>query len=309
MALTTAQAIEMYLKAMGPQAQSYNFNNFRAEQVPAQQPASIPGLEKLTAYGTAKGLDALFSSAPAATSAGQIEAALANGIYQTPMSGSTLSSAAPTAATDITNFAGSATPYLGAAGAAAGAYGAYQGIKDKNPLTAGLGGLGAGLGINAMGFGLGPPGWAAMIAVPAIAALANRLGDKDQWKTEKKKLQKLQKGGTFVPEALLAQMLTRGRSKAELIRQDLAPDFVGRDAGGNWANNVFAQSRNEADLRPEDIVGYAAFAEKDKDWFNKPLDARLAEAKKALDAGAVREAKGSISVDWNKIAGALANAQ
>lgn len=73
-----------------------------------------------------------------------------------------------------TSVFGSATPYLGAAGTALGAYGAYEGIKKGNPLTAGMGGLGAGLGINMMGYGLGPVGWAAMAGVPIVAALMNK---------------------------------------------------------------------------------------------------------------------------------------
>jgi hypothetical protein len=294
---------------------------------PQQQGAGLLGqaAQLGTSYGVRKGLEALLSSGASnvlPNSAGAVEAALAQGIYQTPMStvqtvapglgstvGSTASSAAGSAPTTISNFAGTATPYLGAAGAAAGTYAAYQGIKDKNPLTAGLGGLGAGLGINAMGYALGPYGWVAMLAAPAVGALVNKLGDKDRWKTEQKKLEKLLKSGTYIPEAILASMPTRGRSMDELIRKDLPADFIGRDSQGNWVNNVFARSRLESDLRPEDIINYAAFAEKDKDWFNKPLEVRLSKAKEALDANAVREARGSISVDWNKIARALANAQ
>lgn len=68
---------------------------------------------------------------------------------------------------------GSATPYLGAAGTALGAYGAYEGIKKGNPLAAGMGGLGAGLGVNMMGYTLGPWGWAAMAGAPIVAALLN----------------------------------------------------------------------------------------------------------------------------------------
>lgn len=326
--ITATQAMAQYLNALG-QRYPTQFEMQQSMYAPQtqQQGAGLLGQAAQigTSYGVKKGLEALLSSGASSavpSGAGAVEAALAQGIYQTPMStvqtvapglgsaaGSTAGTAASSAPTSISNFAGSATPYLGAAGTAAGAYAAYQGIKDKNPLTAGLGGLGAGLGINAMGYALGPYGWAAMLAAPAIGALVNKLGDKDRWKTEKKKLEKLQKSGAFIPENLLASMPTRGRSMDELIRKDLAADFVGRDTQGNWANNLFAKSRLESDLRPEDIVGYAAFAEKDKDWFNKPLETRLAEAKKALDANAVREAKGSITVDWNKVAGALANAQ
>ena len=59
---------------------------------------------------------------------------------------------------------------LGAAGAAYGAYNAYQGVKSGNKVQAGLGGAGVGLGLNAMGYALGPYGWAAMLAAPVIAS-------------------------------------------------------------------------------------------------------------------------------------------
>lgn len=262
------------------------------------------------ASGAASGVaDAAASSAAieSALSGGGVMTPLSPSMYSTPV-GDTLSgfsSAAP--ATDITNFAGSATPYLGAAGAALGTYGAIKGIHDKNPVGAGVGALGAGLGLNAMGLALGPYGWAGMIAAPVVASLINKRLDKDEWKTESKRLGKLSKAGTYIPPSLLASMPTKGRSKSELLNKAYAADFIGRGAQGDWVNNKFSQSRNESDLRPEDIVGYATFAEKDKDWFNKPLEERLAQAKKALDAGAVREHKGTVDVDWNKIAAAVAN--
>ena len=273
---------------------------------------------KLAPTAVKEGIKYLMAPSAAAPtmSSAAIESVLSGGANMTPLSpsmystpvGDTLASFGTTAApTDITNFAGSATPYLGAAGAALGTYGALKGIHEKNPMGAGLGALGAGLGINAMGFALGPAGWAAMLAAPVAGALINKHLDKDEWKTESKRLNKLKKNGTFVPEALLASMPTAGRSKSELLNRAYAADFIGRGSGNEWVNNKFSQSRNESDLRPEDIVGYSTFAEKDKDWFNKPLDVRLAEAKKALDAGAVREHKGTIDVDWNKIAAAVAN--
>lgn len=79
---------------------------------------------------------------------------------------------------------------LGAVGTAYGGYQALQGIKKKNPLQAGMGGVGAGLGLNAMGLALGPMGWAAIAGAPVAAALANKVLDKkstkqiqsDRWK-------------------------------------------------------------------------------------------------------------------------------
>jgi len=79
-----------------------------------------------------------------------------------------------------------ATPVLGAAGTALGAYQAYQGVRSGNELQAGLGGIGAGLGLNAMGYALGPYGWAAMAAAPIALSLFNKKSTKeiesDRWK-------------------------------------------------------------------------------------------------------------------------------
>jgi hypothetical protein len=86
-------------------------------------------------------------------------------------------------------------------------------------------------------------------------------------------------------------MPTKGRTKDELIK-------IAQQSGGNVK---FAESRKESDLTPQDIIGYATFAENDPQWFNKPVAERLAVAQKALDAGAVRERNGTIDVDFSKI--------
>jgi len=132
-------------------------------------------------------------------------------------------------------------------------------------------------------------------------ALDGLFGSKDTWKTEGNRLNSLADDGTYIPQNLLDEMPTGGRSREELTRQDLAMDFVGRDDAGAWVNNKFAQSRDVADLQPEDIVNYAAFAENDPEWFNKPLEDRLVIAQQALQKGAVSEGHGSINIDWKKL--------
>lgn len=184
---------------------------------------------------------------------------------------------------------------LGYGGAALGAYNAFEGIKEKDPIQAGLGGAGVWAGLNMAGVGglaglTNPIGWG-LVAAPTLIALANKMGDKDMWKTEGNRLRKLQKGGAYVPEGLLAAMPTGGRSKEQLIAEAEA-------SGGNV---TFARSRDEKDLTAQDIIGYATFAEKDPEWFNKPLDQQLSVAQQALDSGAVREHHGTIDVDWKKV--------
>lgn len=195
-------------------------------------------------------------------------------------------------------LSGPAGTALGVAGVGLGAYGAYEGIKNKDPLTAGIGGAGIGLGLNTLGMALGPVGWAAAIGVPVGMALLSGFGDKDSWKTEKKRLDKLQKNGVNIPAGLLGNMPTRGRSRDELVAIEEQ-----KIAAGQPGNPTFARSRNEADLKPEDIWGYSTFFEKyGNDWLGKyDENQRRQIAQSALDAGAVTEAKGSINIDWGKV--------
>lgn len=119
-------------------------------------------------------------------------------------------------------------------------------------------------------------------------------GDKDRYLTEHRRLLELQEKGINVPESMLAATrLSRGRSKEELIEE-------AKRTGGNVK---FAESRNEADLRPEDIWGYSSFFKKfGNDWLGGLTEAqRRGIAQKALDAGAVREHHGTIDVDWGKV--------
>ena len=188
--------------------------------------------------------------------------------------------------TSISNFAGTATPYLGGAGAALGAYQAYKGFKDKDPLSSALGGAGVGLGLNMMGLALGPVGWAAALGVPAIAALANKWGDKDRWKTEGNRLRKV--GG--IPQSVMDAIPTRGRTRKELI------DIAQRTGG----NVQFAGSRKEGDLKAADPVWYAFLPEKfGKDYSDAALDKKLGVTQMLLDNSAIREHHGTMDFNQN----------
>lgn len=168
-----------------------------------------------------------------------------------------------------------------------------------NPTTGYIGripGLGSEDVQNALGSLAGNP-----FAMYRAAEKLFGFGDQNKWKTERRKLDKLKDKGIYVPENLAAANLNKAQGRNAGYRQELGADFIGRDEQGNWVNNKFAQSRNVADLRPEDIVNYSAFAEKDPEWFKKPLDQRLQIADQALQAGAVSEGKGSIKVDWKKV--------
>ena len=224
----------------------------------------------------------------AAWNAGADAAALTSPGVATPelLGASRLGGAAATPTTSISNFAGAATPYMGAAGTALGAYQAYKGFKDKDPLSSALGGAGVGMGLNMMGLALGPVGWAAALAVPTIAALANKYGDKDRWKTEGNRLKKL--GG--IPQSVMDAIPTRGRTRKELI------DIAQRTGG----NVEFAGSRKEGDLKAVDPVWYAFLPEKfGKDYSDAALDKKLGVTQMLLDNSAIREHHGTMDFNQN----------
>lgn len=150
----------------------------------------------------------------------------------------------------------------------------------------------------AMGSYFGPWGAAIGGAIGLGAAGANEMFDTNKFKTEGNRFQKLRDQGINLPGVQEAETLRQGRSKQQLIDIEKA-----KIAQGKYGNVKFAESRNEADLKPEDIWGYAAFYEKyGNDWLGKFNEKKRREiAQKALDAGAVREHHGTIDIDWNKV--------
>lgn len=137
------------------------------------------------------------------------------------------------------------------------------------------------------------------IATGGLSEVARHfLGDQDKWKTESRRLGKLKDKGINIPQSLIDSMPKKGRSTEELINPNFASDFIGFSPAKDWINNKFATSRNEADLRPEDVVNYAAFSEKfGNDFANADLSKRLEVAKMALDAKALNEHHSTI--DFN----------
>jgi hypothetical protein len=122
--------------------------------------------------------------------------------------------------------------------------------------------------------------------------LGAAFGDKDRFLTERRKLDDLQTSGVYVPENVYAETdLKNGQSTEELIA----------NAKAKGGNVKFAGSRKESDLTGKDIVNYATFAEKDPEWFRKPIEERIALAQDALDSKAVREHHGTVSIDWGKV--------
>lgn len=131
--------------------------------------------------------------------------------------------------------------------------------------------------------------------------LASKLWTSDKWKTEGKRLKGLQKKGIEIPDFLtLPMQLKQGRRKEQLVNPYLPKDFIGKDPKYGWTNNKFAESRNVADLRPEDIWGYSAFFDRyGNDWLKKFSEQQRRDiAQSALNRGAVKEHHGTIDIDW-----------
>lgn len=107
---------------------------------------------------------------------------------------------------------------------------------------------------------------------------------------------KLIKKGYVGWDQLNLPVLSKGRSKEELLAIEQA-----NKAAGRHSNEKFAMSRDEKDLGAEDIWGYSAFGEKfGNDWLGKfSEDQRRQIAQKALDSGSVREGRGQINVKWS----------
>jgi hypothetical protein len=193
----------------------------------------------------------------------------------------------------------------------------FLGAGSALPGGVGLGGIAAGAVVGGLqakgaldalkGKKISLPSQAALVPLTGGLSLAynplKKLWDKDSWRGEQTRRGKLAEAGVTGWDQLNAAtpQLKKGRSIAELLNPNYANDFQGMTKDAGFVNNKFAGSRNEGDLRPEDIWGYSAFGEKfGNDWLGKfTEDQRRKIAQTALDAGAVKEAKGSVNINFN----------
>lgn len=254
--------------------------------------------------------------APASTS-------VANGLILDTNTGNAIATAVPDATTVGSDAAApggflglGSSPVvqggLGALGLGVGGYGMYEAYKEGNPAMGAISGATAGAGLSGLGSAAGLAaipgvGWAAGIGglIGLGLGLLNGFGDKDRWKTEMKRQEKLSKSGY---EGITPLNLSGGRSKEQMEIKGYGKDFKGWDPKtGLWVNNKFNYSRDEKDLAPWDIAGFSDIIEHiGKDTWNSmsPLDRQKASidlAEKAIAAGAVREHHGTIDVDWSKV--------
>lgn len=261
--------------------------------------AAVGGAAAL-AEGAGKGISGLFGSGGTTAAAGEVAKTTAPTALNGLQGLSGMGPAAPTGlSANVVPLA--ETPAgmfdlggIGSAGnvilPAAGAFGAYDLFSNKK--SGGKGALQGAASGAAMGSFFGLPGAAIGAGIGGLTGFFGNFGDEDKYKTEGNRLKQLQESGVAVPQGLIDSMPQAGRSKEELIALEKSrPD----------GNVKFAGSRLESDLRPQDIVGYAAFAENDPNWFSKPQAEQLKVAQQALDAGAVREHHGTIDIDFSKL--------
>lgn len=170
----------------------------------------------------------------------------------------------------------------------AGALGAYDVFANKRHGARGaLQGAASGA---AMGSYFGPVGTGVGAVLGGGLGYFGDLGDKDRFKDEYNRAQKLRDAGIDWGHNSNEPLM--GRTKEELIANAQA-------SGGNVQ---FAGSRNESDLTGNDIVGYSALPEKfGKSYADASLDKKLKVANAALSAGAVKEHHGTVDIDWSKL--------
>lgn len=277
---------EQYAEILRQQQQAQN-------QTPMQQPERGTNIVEsgVGLYNAAEQLG-LFGGGGggAAASAGGVEA------VGTALNGGTLMS-------DGTVLApASSFGVMDVAGGAAGAYGLYNLLKNKKHGLEGAvqGGISGGLlgsatagGLAAMGTTVAPGVGTAIGAGLGLAlGYFGNMGDKDRYKDEYNRAQALRDKG--IRWDWNSQEPTAGRSKEELMAIEEA-----KIKAGQYGNTAFAQSRNEADLKPEDIIGYATFGEQyGSKWAETTEAARKAIAQEALNRGLVREHHGTVDINF-----------
>lgn len=251
-------------------------------------------------------------AAPAVPGVGSLVSGALGGAGGASVAAPAASSAAPTIihAGPVGSYAAAAPSTvagvpltLGGAGAVAG--GAYTGYQQAT----GLNDFAQGNKLDAQQkVALALPTFGASLVSDQIQD-ALGFGDSDKFKTEYNRTKALQDKGV----KWFGQMAEpkSGRSKEELLNKSVAPDFVGKTEDGTWVNNKFSQSRNVADLKPEDTWGYAAHGELLGNAYQEATgDQRWDYNNRLLQEGLLDEHHGTIDYKdkeraqqiWNEIA-------
>lgn len=264
-------------------------------------------LSTAAGVGSYEALDSLIGGSGAADAAGGVilspgSSAVASaapwaseGVILNPATGEAVASAVPTAAATAAPSMWS----LGGFGSAGNVYAPALGamlagdvlINKKHGAGGAAEGALAGAGIGSTFGGL--PGAAIGAGLGGLIGYFGNFGDKDRYLTEYNRAKALRDKG--VNWDLSTEKPSAGVSIDDLIATENA-----KMAAGQYGNTTFAASRNEGDLKPEDIWGYSTFGEKfGNDWLKgMSEDQRRKIAQAALDQNAVREHTGTVDVNW-----------
>ena len=139
----------------------------------------------------------------------------------------------------------------------------------------------------AMGSYFGPQGAIAGALIGGGVGAFGNLGDRDRYKTEFNRAQKLRDSG--INWNFNATEPTHGMTREQLAE-------IARATGGN---EKFAMGRNEADTTGKDWLGYAFLPEKfGSGYTESPMEKQLKAAQMLVDANAIREHHGT--ADYNE---------
>lgn len=179
---------------------------------------------------------------------------------------------------------GGVTPYLGAAGAAYGAYNMYEGLKEGDMGQTGMGAAGVGLGINAMGYALGPWGWGALAAAALASKFTKHESTRDVARKHTKSLMEQGKDDANWQNYVAA--MRKGFDKAP---PDPSKTFAGKYA--NW------KEYEAAGLEAPDLTGvYGNLKTFGPQWASLSEDQRVAVTQGIINAGLYKSKKGEVEI-------------
>lgn len=179
---------------------------------------------------------------------------------------------------------GGVTPYLGAAGAAYGAYNMYEGLKEGDMGQTGMGAAGVGLGINAMGYALGPWGWGALAAATLASKLTKHESTRDVAKKHTKSL--MNQGKDDATWQNYVATMRKGFDKAPV---NPSKPFAGKYA--TW------QEYEAAGLEAPDLTGvYGNLKTFGPQWAKLSEDQRVAVTQGIINAGLYKSKKGEVEI-------------
>lgn len=182
------------------------------------------------------------------------------------------------------NSLGSATPYLGAAGAAYGAYNMYEGLKEGDMGQTGMGAAGLGLGINAMGYALGPWGWGALAAATLASQLTKHESTRDVAKKHTKSLM-----GQGKDDATWQNYVAAMRKGFDKAPADPSKPFAGKYK--NW------KEYEAAGLEAPDLTGvYGNLKTFGPEWAKLGEEQRVAVTQGIINAGLYKSKKGEVEI-------------